>query len=416
MPTLQVFEHQSLKVGNELTAAQFEALAHFAEKHQSKYFSILHKGIKFSHFVGAIQVENLTIEILPKADKKLNPDKQIWQSVLLEMLRTCRLLKIESLTDAQLRLKPNLILELYFEIFVSEVEKLMSQGLIKSYRRNESNLKVLKGRLVIPKHLRKNQFQKEKFFTNHENYDFNHLLNQVIFKGLSILEKMVFEPNLAFRIQKLKQRFPAVETVEFSELDFEKIHFHRQIIRYQTAIDIARMLILKYSPDLRSGKQNLIAILFDMNLLFEEYVFRQLKKYQNEDLIVKRQTQKPFWNRRYLRPDILLNWKGKNIVLDTKWKVLKKVNPNMNDLRQAFVYNRFFGSEKCVLMYPKIHDIEEVDAIPFEDDGTDNFCQICFLDVIKNGKLNKALGQNILSKITESNFPFSSTQKPLDTP
>ncbi|MCR9290073.1 McrC family protein [Saprospiraceae bacterium] len=401
MKTLQVFEYQSIKVGNELTENQFEALANFAEKHQSKYFSITHKGIKFSHYVGALQVDDLTIEILPKADRDHKPNKKKWQSVLLEMLRACRLLKIESLTDAHLKLRPNLILELYFEIFVSEVEKLLSQGLIKSYRRNEANLKVLKGRLVVPKQLRKNQLHKEKFYTNHEEYDYNHLLNHIISKGLDILAQMVFEPNLDFRIQKLKSHFPKVDNIEITETNFQKIYFHRQTIRYQTALDIARMLILNYSPDIQGGKKSLIAILFDMNLLFEEYVFRQLKKCQSEDLMVKRQTQKPFWNRRYLRPDILLNWKGETIVLDTKWKVLKKINPNMEDLRQAFVYNRFFEAEKCVLVYPKVYDLEDLGVIPFEEVNEKSACQVCFLDVLINEKLGSNIGQNLLKKIIE---------------
>ncbi len=396
---LQVFEYQFLYVGKQLTVEQFEQLASFSEKHHSKYFSLIHNGIRFSHYVGAIQVGNLTIEILPKADKISTADKRLWQSVLLDMLRQCNLIKLDTLTSANLSLKSNSLLDYYYEVFVKEVEKLMQEGFIKSYHRIETNLKVLKGRLILPKQLRKNPFHKERFFTNHEQYNFNHKLNQIIHKALHILIYLVTDPDLSFKVQKLITYFPPIAGYEFSERDFQNLLYNRQTIRYQNAIEIARMLILKYRPDIRGGKNNLVAILFDMNLLFEEYVFRQLKKLQNEDLIVKRQQQKAFWNRRYLRPDILLNYKGKNMIIDTKWKALKKVMPGMEDLRQAFVYNQFFNSEKCVLVFPKIYELSDMESIPFENLNGKNACQICFVDVLKNKKLDKDLGTKLLARI-----------------
>ena len=396
---IQVFEHQSLKIGDLFKQEHFEQLAAFSEKKSTKYFSLIHNGVKFSHYVGALQVGDLTLEILPKADNHSKPDKTLWQGVLLDMLRECQLLKIESLTAANLRLRNNAFLNLYFELFVNEVEKLLQEGLIKAYKRTEGNLKVLKGRLVVPKHLRQNQFHKEQFYTNHEQYDFNHLLNQIIFKALGILGKIVVEPKLAFRIQKLKAHFPKLDNIEILESDFQKVQFHRQTIRYQNAIEIARLLILHYSPDIRGGSNHLIAILFDMNLLFEEFVYRQLKKCQNEDLLVKRQQQKTFWNRRQLRPDILLNQKGKTIIIDTKWKILKKVSPGMEDLRQAYVYNQFFKAEKCVLVYPKVFDLEDLEATPFENSTDAGTCQVCFLEIIQKGQLNKVLGNNLLEKL-----------------
>lgn len=394
---IQVFEHQSLKVGGGLELEHFEQLAAFAEKHNNKYFSLLHQGIKFSNYVGALQVGNLTIEILPKADKNSIANKHLWQGVLLDMLRECRLLKYESLGAANLKLQFNSILDLYFEIFVSEVEKLLQKGLIKSYRRQEGNLQVLKGRLVIPKQIRINLFHKDQFYTNHEVFDFNHPLNQIIFRALCILEKMVLDPRLSFKIKRLKSYFPKIQAIKATESLFQKITFNRKTIRYQSAIEIAHLIILHYSPDIKSGQNHLIALLFDMNLLFEEYVYRQIKKQQNEDFIVKRQQQKPFWNRRYLRPDILIEWKGENIVLDTKWKVLKKLSPKMEDLRQAFVYNQFFEAKKCILLYPQVYDLDDLKATPFEN--KESTCQVNFLDILKDNKLNKKLGINLLKTI-----------------
>jgi hypothetical protein len=51
------------------------------------YFEPIAKGIKFNQYVGVIQVNGLTIEINPKADKDDTEDK--WKGVLLKMLQAC---------------------------------------------------------------------------------------------------------------------------------------------------------------------------------------------------------------------------------------------------------------------------------------------------------------------------------------
>jgi 5-methylcytosine-specific restriction enzyme subunit McrC len=63
-----------------------------------------------------------------------------------------------------------------------------------------------------------------------------------------------------------------------------------------------------------------------------------------------------FWkpnigNRRTIRPDIKLQFKGKNYVLDTKWKLVDN-QPSMEDLRQMYAYHHYFEAEKVALFYP----------------------------------------------------------------
>ena len=401
-----IFEHQILSIGDTqngvtFTAAHFQNLLQFHQKKATKFFTPVHNGIKFSHYVGTLQTGNLTIEILPKADAQKSPDATLWQSVLLDLLRECRLIKMESLTHASLRLRPNAILDLYIEIFLNEVKKLLEEGLVKNYQRQEENLPILKGRLVVPKHIRKNQIQKDRFFVNFEKYEYNHLLNQLIFKGLLVLEKIAQQPILVEKLRQIRANFPKTKEITVTEKDFDQLKLHRQTQRYATALDIARLLILNYSPDVSAGKNHVLAILFDMNLLWEEFIYRQLKKQQNEGFTVSRQQQKPFWKRRYLRPDILLKYGDKNVVIDTKWKVLKRVSPSMEDLRQMLVYQQYFEAEKSVLIYPKVHDLEDLPATPFGKTKEEEtyFCQVNFVDILQNGQLNRQLGAELAKKI-----------------
>ena len=69
---IQVFEHQRLKYdkSGDFQKLHFDAMVKFNELHQNKYFTIGHNGIVFKNYVGVVQIGGLTIEILPKADKK----------------------------------------------------------------------------------------------------------------------------------------------------------------------------------------------------------------------------------------------------------------------------------------------------------------------------------------------------------
>jgi 5-methylcytosine-specific restriction enzyme subunit McrC len=77
---IQVFEHQTLHYGrmyNDVgfTVNHFNALAKLNELHENKYFTVVHKGIKFAQYVGVVQIEDLCIEILPKADNDSDDKK-----------------------------------------------------------------------------------------------------------------------------------------------------------------------------------------------------------------------------------------------------------------------------------------------------------------------------------------------------
>ena len=404
---LRVFEYQTIHIGDVvedcvLTKQHFYALARFYEKHGGKYYSLLHNGVKFSHYVGAIQIGQLTIEILPKADKKERPDASCWHDVLIDMLRECRLLKVETLASAKLQLKTNAILELYFEIFLKEVERLLRRGLFRSYQMKEQNERYFKGKLIFHKHIQHNLVHKERFYIRSQKFDHGHLLNRVLRRALDILESLVYSPTLLSRIKKIKEHFPAPCKTHFTERHFQKLMYDRKVQPYHTALEIARLLVLNYSPDLRGGKHHLLAILFDMNLLFEEYIYKQLKRLESNELKVKRQQQKTFWQRRKIQPDILLTYKGENFVLDTKWKVLKTVSPSMEDLKQMYVYNQYFEAQHSVLLYPKVYDLSDLQPTPYEQKGetqTPFYCQIQFLEILFKSKLNKSLGKSILEKL-----------------
>ena len=400
---IQVFEHQRLKYNDsgDFQKCHFDAMVKFNELHQNKYFTIGHNGIVFKNYVGVVQVGGLTIEILPKADKKADADKNLWQSVLLNMLKVCKRIRVESVSETQLKKRHHSILDVYFEMYLAEIEQLVNKGLIKRYQKSQSNQNALKGKLLFAKNIQQNLVHRERFYCEHQVYDRNHLLHQILYKGLRILKTFVNDA-LKDRLNRLLFEFQEIENIEISEKHFRKIVFDRKNSDYQKAFDIAKIIILNYSPSLNYGSENLLTLLFDMNALWEEYIFRILQKHKKDEEKVSRQDSKKFWKNKCIRPDIILQIEQKTFVIDTKWKIIETNNPSDEDLKQMFVYNLHWDAEKALLLYPKTGQTDS----SFEEFHYDNLdekkkCKTGFVDITEGGsiKSSEKIAEEIFSKL-----------------
>ena len=404
--TIQIYEHQRLKLGDQIngiafTQQHFEALIHFQEQHTGKYYKLIHRGVQFQHYVGVLQVGDLTIEILPKIGQYYNEKPAHWQRVLIDMLAYCQFIKLESHTTANQALQPHAILDLYLSIFVSEVEQLMRQGLVKQYYRDKANLKSLKGRLVIPVHIRKNTAHQERFFVDVEQYGHDHLLHQILGAALQMIQRLPISPTLNGRVLRLLNRFPNITPLKPFPTLQDQPPLNRKQQRYKKAVDIALMLLHNYHPGLRAGSHNVLAILFDMNLLFEEYIYQQLLRHSTTEVKIYRQLAKAFWGRRFLKPDLLVEIEQERFVLDTKWKLATRTTPGMADLRQIYAYTNQFDAKHGILLYPAVESLSEKQsqAIPFAPSLSNNInidCQLLFIQLIKEERLNREIGKELV--------------------
>lgn len=403
--TIQVFEHNFLPVGGKFEQRHFVALSKLNALHQYQYFDLKHNGVVFKQFVGVIHVDGLTIEILPKIDNN-GEDVNLWQGVLVEMLRVTRKLKVQKVGDADVRKQQIHLLDIYFEWFLTEVQLLLHQGLIKQYYKETGNVKALKGKLEFASHINKNLVHKERFYTTHQVYDKDHLVHQVLFKALDIVEKCTKGHYLYSKCKTVQLDFPEVTSISVTEATFAKLPKNRKTAPYETALAIARLIILNYAPNISSGNERMLALLFDMNSLWEEYVLVRLKQVQDEyGVRISGQQSKGFWNGINIRPDIVIE-KGEGgaketFIIDTKWKNINGSKPSTDDLRQIYVYNEYWQSDKAMLLYPTNTtsfegDFKAFDALQGKE--THHACGLGMVSIFKEGSttLNEEIGKRIL--------------------
>jgi 5-methylcytosine-specific restriction enzyme subunit McrC len=393
---ISVFEHQVIKLNQEIDGVVFDetrlkALQSFYGENGVPYFNLIHNGVRFNEYVGVIQVGKTIIEVLPKADNsfKGSNEKNKWRDILIDMLFAVGVFDIHSPSNSSLKLKSNSILDLYFELFIKEVEYLLHNGLVKQYRKKEGNVVALKGSIQFGKHIQQNFIHQERFYVRYTTYDVEHKLHSILYKTIKLLKQINTNVDLHSRIGALLLHFPKMPEVKVSESIFDKLVFTRKTQSYQKAIEISKLLLLKYHPDVSKGRNNVLALMFDMNKLWEKFVYISLKKHKEKYTTITAQTSKYFWKpetgyRSKIRPDIVVN-KEKNdcVVLDTKWKNLNGYNPSPDDLRQMYVYLEYYNANRVALIYPGTNTTKSsgIYLDPITSKEIDKECSVISLSV-----------------------------------
>lgn len=400
--TIRRFEHDRLKIGEEgFEKSHWDACVQLNTVHKTPYFAVEYNGIRFRQFVGVIEIKGITIEIHPKADRYEDDAK--WRNVLLPMLFSCGHLTPDPVGDANLSRQKLNLLEIYFAYFLKEMEHIIRSGPVKQYRLEVGNMQSLKGKLDFAGNIRRNLVHKERFYTVHEVYDHDHLLHQVLSYALGIVEQYIGGSNLADRLKRVQFHFPVVSEKRICAQDLEKIRLNRKTRHYERALGLARLIIRSYSPDLKSGSRKMIALLFDMNKLWEHYILVHLRRYcrAHPEWSVSGQESALFHgNSRTIRPDIVLRRGDSIYIIDTKWKLPKNNQDSIEDLRQMYVYGRFWQAERMILLYPGKDDAGSYISYRNSTDIIKHACKSSIIEVIDaENHLKTNIGQVIIDLI-----------------
>ena len=316
------------------------------------------KVLQAQNYVGVIQTKDgTTIEILPKI-KNATTEKS--KDILIKMLKTLKNSPFKNLSVANLKSSKIPLFEIFISMFLEELTVLVRNGIKSDYISKEENLKFLKGKLKISEQIKYNTIHKERFFVQYEEFISNRVENRLIKTTLQFLyNKSKLNKNQQ-RIREFLFVFDEIEISHNIKTDFSKIKLNRQMKDYEQVLLWCKTFLFENSFSPYKGNDIAFALLFDMNLLFESFVYSYLKKSSNfQDIKSQDRTHHLAYEngigRFRLKPDIVIN-SGK-IIADTKWKILsedKAYNGVLqDDMYQLYAYGtKYDNCEKMYLIYP----------------------------------------------------------------
>jgi 5-methylcytosine-specific restriction enzyme subunit McrC len=311
-----------------------------------KYFKLEWKTLKAKQYCGILNFDNQDFYILPKI-ANCNDEQNL--NIFIYMLMYAYDIKLSNEQIASCANQKNNILEVFVQMFASNLLAELKKGMYKEYITMQDNLPVLKGKYLINENLKHN-FTKNKIYCEYDEFSPDNAMNQFFYYAVKHLQKFVKDKKL------LKQCELIFDEVEYKQIDINKldiVRFNRLNSRYKTSFEIA-ILLLKQSIPLFSQDKQSFAFLFDMNILFERFIARIVKESFDEVEVPKDYISFGALN---LKPDIIVN--SKNLIIDCKYKILDENSISSRDDRyQMYVYaNNFENIETTMLLYPKHLDV-----------------------------------------------------------
>lgn len=322
-----------------------------------------HDGVKFGAYCGLLLAQAQAIEILPKIYRRQEASNR---GVLVKMLATCldtRLLD-SGLVQAG---RAEDLLSIFIERFLDEVCHQARQGVIRTYRQTQAQLAQPRGRLLVTEQMRRGPAGLTRLSCAFEHLSPDQPLNQVLKAALGCIDRYFgHRRDWRARLSYLHSVWSDVQAKRMTAQQASTIRLNRLSQRYRLALDWAVWILQLLGPDVVGGIGSQgVALLFNMNRLFEQYVqlclASELGK-QGAGLYCSAQGQAQHLLQDEagqphvaMRPDILLTQAGRvRLIADAKWKWLNSAHEvSQADIYQMLAYAQAYGVSTVYLLYPQ---------------------------------------------------------------
>ena len=334
------------------------------------------KIISARNYVGLISMADGTvIEILPKIASGEIGESETRQ-IFLEMIKSLNDINFKDFNASSLSIERLNLFEIFIKMFLDEVTILTKQGLKAAYTPIESNEKFYKGKLLASHNLKHNLVNKERFFVRYDDFNINRPENRLLKSTLSFLLKTTRDLRNRQQAARLLAYFDKAGFSSNYEADFSKCFVDRSVSHYQKSLSWCRVFLLGNSFTTFAGSEIAVALLFPMEKVFESFIASRFRKHLGAGVNLRTQDNRySLFDRPSrafaLRPDIVIEFRGKTIVLDTKWKILtdhsRYKGISQSDMYQMYAYSKKYEADDIVLVYPS-SDLISRTGITFASD------------------------------------------------
>jgi 5-methylcytosine-specific restriction enzyme subunit McrC len=391
--TITLFEHQKRAYAELGWDADHSALAQIEQLNEAADTTLLQLGyrhLKATQFVGVLRLGDVTVQILPKIDYDPGGDpeaaleSQLHRSAvqsatrnLLHFLSYTQDIQVREQDVASLLARRSDWFEILTRLFAANLHREMKRGVERAYVRKEEALRVIKGRWQLERQLTQHPHVKHIFDVVYDEFLADTCLNRVFRFVVERLLLRTQDRQNQRLLRDLREWLSEVTKVgRICQADLEAVHFTRLNERFRPSFNLARLFIENRAFQLSTGLRRTFAFVFDMNRLFEEFVYRFIERNRRRVLpdrwhdlrITAKASDRSVYlaeklpgGRRLFRlvPDILFSKRSGQpvLVVDAKYKQLdhesRQWGVSERDVYQMLAYTTRLGCSNTVLLYPR---------------------------------------------------------------
>jgi 5-methylcytosine-specific restriction endonuclease McrBC regulatory subunit McrC len=240
-------------------------------------------------------------------------------------------------------------------ILAAQLEHLTRGGLRRGYVAQSDDLGVLRGRLDLPRHLRRAPAVVPTLPCQFEDYTADLPANQAIRYTLERIGAFG-ERQLDLRLRRLRHAFAIVSRRPFRAAEIDAFTYDRLTAHYRPVHRLCRIILEGLGADDERGGNPLGSFLVDMNALFERFVATWLAAHLPTAFELSRQHPVVFDRgaTKHLRADlVLVRDRIRLLLADTKYR-MSQGKPIDGELYQVLAYARALRIHHAVLLYPDI--------------------------------------------------------------
>jgi len=352
-------------------------LRHYLKcQHLDSALKVTPSGVVSTSWVGVIKYKNTHFQILPKLiytkeykedydEKTREETKSNILKNLIFMLSYTKKLDIKTSSETKLSTAKNPFIEILIREYAKSLFECLKRLTPKRYVREEDNLNYLKGKIKFTENIRYNSSNQAKFYCEYDEFSENNQLNQLFLFVSTCLYNISNDSYNKKTLKFIMNYYSDIQLIRFDKFKAEKIKLSRNQELFKKPFILAKMFVERTSVDLSKNKFENITLIWDMNKLFEEFVFEIMKKYENE-FSCKLTSQRgrklldgDTSKKRNTFVDIMVEKNSdknsiEKMVLDTKYKKFITADDFSNsDVFQVATYCLLHDAKKAILVYPR---------------------------------------------------------------
>ncbi len=335
-------------------------------------FCLMHDKVKASQYVGFVRVLGYTIQVVPKV---FRDDKPKSLQFLLCLLRYTKKIQVKEHEIGNLGKVKDDFFEILIFLFAKSLRELLRRDFKKMYVVHEENSSFLKGKFLISENVRRNIFDDSRYCCRFDEFTENNLMNQIFKYVVLMLIRISGSVSNKKLLEDILIYLCDVQLLNITCADIDRIHFTHLNRAYEPLVNLCRLFLENMSIRFSASKLETFVFMFDMNRLFEEFVFEFIKSNRSkifvsgDDPIIFVKDQMPLgklFGEFKMRGDVLIQCgSGEKLLLDTKYKVLDDDfihgGLSQSDFYQMFAYSTSQEQRyrDIILLYPCRETVED---------------------------------------------------------